>query len=74
MKKIVLSVDDRHLETVMSILTNLKVGLIDNIQSDEVKKTRKPAYVPKQGKAIDEREKPTGKYLSPSQYRNRPKK
>ena len=74
MKKIVLNVDDKHLETVMNILSNLKDGLISSIDGDEVKTTRKPAYKPKHGKAIDEKEKPAGKYLSPSQYRSRSKK
>lgn len=73
MKKILLSVDDKNLETVMGILTNLKEGLINNIESDGVKKTRKTTYLPKQDKIVSENEKPTGKYLSPSQYKNRSK-
>lgn len=74
MKKITLSVEDKHLESVMTILTNLKAGLIHNIEGDGLKKVRQPNYEPKQGKAIDESRKPAGKYLSPSQYRSRSKK
>lgn len=74
MKKILLSVDDKHLETVMTILTSLKEGLIENIESDGVKRLRKATYAHKQDKIVKEHEKPTGKYLSPSQYKNRVKR
>ena len=74
MKKIVLHVDDKHTQTVMGILANLKEGLIDSIESEGSKRVRESKYAPKQGKAIDEREKPAGKYVSAAQYKSRLKK
>jgi hypothetical protein len=74
MKTIELHVDDKNYETVMTIVENLKSGLITNIKTDGEKSVRKGRYMPKQGKAIDEREKPAGKYLSASDYRIKLKK
>lgn len=74
MKKIVLNVNDEHMQTVMHILTNLKEGLIESIDAEGVRPVRKTAYVPKDGRIIDESEKPTGKYASAATYKSRLKK
>lgn len=71
MQKIVLNVRDENMATVMHILKNLKEGLIDGIDGETLKATRKESYTPKQGKIISEDEKPSGKYASRSSYKNR---
>lgn len=79
MKLINLHVEDKEFETVMTILNNLKDGLIKNIEIDgksvNVKQTR---YQPKSNKVIYEDESGTndksGKYLSPNEYKKRLKK
>lgn len=73
-KKIVLNVSDENMQTVMTILTNLKSGLIENIDAEGLKPSRKASYTPKDGKIVDEAEKPSGKYISASAYKSRLKK
>ena len=72
-----LSVSDENLTTVMTILENLKSGLIDNIQTDSKAKRRTSQYKPKTNKVIYEQESGTndtsGKY-SVSAYKARLKK
>lgn len=76
MKEIKLSVDEQNVETVMTILNNLKTGLISKIEMDgAVTKTRHTQYQPKTGKGIDEKDSGpndrSGKYASPSAYKAR---
>lgn len=73
-KKIVLNVSDENMQTVMTVLTNLKAGLIDSIDAEGLKASRKTSYVPKDGRIVDENEKPSGKYVSASAYKSRLKK
>lgn len=73
-KKIVLNVSDENMQTMMTILTNLKSGLIENIDAQGLKSSRKASYTPKDGRIVDEAEKPSGKYISASAYKNRLKK
>ncbi|MDH4944343.1 hypothetical protein [Sulfurimonas sp. C5] len=78
MKEIKLSVDEQNIETVMTILHNLKDGLISKIELDgTITKTRQTQYQPKR-KAVDEKDSGpndrSGKYASPSAYKARLKK
>jgi len=78
MNEIKLSVNDENLETVLTILNNLKDGLIDNIKTNgksaKIKNTR---YKPKTNTIIREEDSATndksGKY-SVSAYRERLKR
>ena len=68
MKQIKLNIEDDKLEIVLTILNNLKDGLISSIQSEtNILPTTK--YQPKQNKIIQENEKPQGKYLSSASYK-----
>ena len=78
MKKIILDVEDKNLETVIMILENLKNGLISNIENCSVtKEVRKTQYQPKSSSVIYEHESGTndisGKY-STKAYKARLKK
>ncbi len=60
----------------MSILNNLKVGLISDIEIDSKKsKARKTHYQPKKNSIIKEEESGTfdtsGKYINPLAYKQR---
>ncbi len=75
MKKITLHVDDKNYATVITVLQNLKEGLIHNIDAEKSTSPQKqPQYAPKEGHAINETEKPRGKYISRSEFKNRLKK
>lgn len=74
MQEIKLKVEDENLETVMTILENLKDGLISDINSTG--KTRRTAqYKPKTNTIIGEEESGTadtsGKYINPAAYKQR---
>ena len=75
MKKITLSVDDKNLETVLTILENLKNGLIEKIETDINFQRKSTQYKPKKSGVIYEHESGTndtnGKYLSASAYKKR---
>lgn len=76
MNKITLSVDNANLETVMTILQNLKTGLISNIETDaNVRKTRTTRYQPKTNTIIREENSGTndssGKYSNAAAYKQR---
>jgi len=77
MQEIKLTVEDGNLETVMTILNNLKDGLISNIESN-AKTTRPTQYKPKTNTIIREENSGTadssGKYINPAAYRQRLKK
>lgn len=72
-KEIKLKVDEKNLETVLSILNNLKAGLISNIESDS--KTKTSQYKAKTNTIIREEDSGTndnsGKYINPSAYKQR---
>jgi len=74
MNKITLSVDDDKLETVLTILNNLKDGLVSNIETNGKVKARSTQYKPKTNTIIKEEHSGTndtsGKY-SASAYRER---
>jgi len=70
MNQITLNVKDENLTTVMSILENLKDGLIDTIDTSAVNKKR-VRYQPNNNTIISESQKPTGKYASKAQYKSR---
>ncbi|MCD6173394.1 MAG: hypothetical protein J7J96_06340 [Sulfurimonas sp.] len=77
MQEIKLKIEDQNLETVMTILNNLKDGLISNIESNG-KTTRPTQYKPKTNTIIREENSGTadtsGKYINPAAYRQRLKK
>jgi len=58
MAKITLEIDDKNMDTVLTILNNLKTGLIKNISSDKSKE-QKP--LPSS----------TSKYLSKTAYKEK---
>ncbi len=80
MNEIKLSVDDKNLDTVLSILNNLKDGLILDIKTDAnvKRKVGKTQYQPKNNKIIREENSGTndssGKYINISAYRQKLKK
>ncbi|MFT7005166.1 MAG: hypothetical protein ACJAWW_002539 [Sulfurimonas sp.] len=76
MNKVILSVDDENLETVLMILSNLKNGLIREITTDaQVIKVKSTQYKPKVKTIIREEDSGTndknGKYINPSAYKKR---
>jgi len=76
MTKITLSVDDKNLEVVMTLLENLKEGLINDISTNGKKVKNHPTqYQPKTNTIIREENSGTndssGKYASASAYRQR---
>ncbi len=77
MNEIKLSVDDKNLETVITILKNLKSGLIDSIETDSKTSNvrRATQYQPKTNTIIREEESGTsdknGKYINAAAYKNR---
>ncbi|WP_428737465.1 hypothetical protein [Sulfurimonas sp.] len=78
MKEIKLSVDEQNVELVMTILNSLKTELISKIELDgTVTKTKRTQYQPKV-KAVDEKDSGpndrSGKYVSPSAYKERLRK
>jgi hypothetical protein len=70
MSQIVLNVKDENIATVLSILENLKAGLIDNIEASTVNNKR-VRYQPNNNAIINENQRPTGKYASKTEYKNR---
>ncbi len=80
MQEIKLSIDDKNLDLVMSILNNLKSGLIENIESSKTTtmKRKHTAYQPKTNKVIyeetPEQSTQSGKYANPAAYKERLKK
>jgi hypothetical protein len=76
MNEIKLSVDDKNLEIVMTVLENLKDGLISNISTSGAKtKSRPTQYQPKTNTIIREENSGTndssGKYASATAYRQK---
>ncbi|CAM3903631.1 hypothetical protein [Arcobacter cloacae] len=69
MKQIKLNIEDENLEIVLTILNNLKNGLIKSIESSETNISSTTKYQPKLNKVICENEKPQGKYLSTASYK-----
>ena len=73
MQEIKLKVKDENLETLLSILNNLKEGLISDIDTNT--KVRKSNYRPKVNKIVLEEESGTadksGKYINPATYKRR---
>ena len=80
MQEIKLSVEEKNIELVLSIVKNLKEGLILDIQSSTQNKTLKKSthYQPKVNTIIKEENSGTadrsGKYMNPASYKNRMKK
>lgn len=75
MNEIKLSVDDKNLEVVMTVLENLKEGLIEDIQTNGTQTTKHTQYKPKTNVVIKEEDSGThdrsGKYASASVYKER---
>lgn len=76
MNEIKLSVDDNNLETVLSILNNLKDGLITNIETNgKLTKARTTQYQPKVNTIVREENSGTndtsGKYTNAAAYKQR---
>ena len=76
MNEIKLSVNDKDLNIVLTILENLKDGLIVNIETNaNVKAPRHTQYKPKVNSIIKEEESGTsdtsGKYVNASAYKQR---
>lgn len=80
MQEIKLSVEDKNLEILMTILQNLKSDLISDIEiNGEVRKTKRTTqYKPKTNTIIREEESGTadtsGKYMNPLAYKQRLKR
>jgi len=70
MAQITLNLKDENTTIVLSILENLKDGLIDTIETSTVNKKR-ARYQPNHNTIINETQKPTGKYVSSSEYKRK---
>ncbi len=73
MSKIILDVNSSDVKTVLTILNNLKSGLIKNIQTEE----KSSKYISKDVYNEMKEDKATistSKYVSPSEFKNRIKK
>ena len=70
MAQITLEIKDENVSTVLNILENLKDGLIDNIETNAIQKKR-VRYQPNNNAIVNENQKPTGKYVSPTEYRRK---
>ncbi|SMP86143.1 hypothetical protein SAMN06313540_10313 [Epsilonproteobacteria bacterium SCGC AD-308-E02] len=76
MNEIKLSVDDKNLETVLTILNNLKTGLITDIETNgKISKVRPTQYQPKMKTIMKDDDFGTkdssGKYINPAAYKQR---
>ena len=73
MNEIKLTIDDKHIETVLTIINNLKDGLISKVEINGAK--RPTPYKPQKNKVIFEKDSAThdksGKYASASAYKQR---
>ena len=79
MNEIKLSVKDENLETLLTILKNLKPDLVTNLEVNGKKeKTRATQYQPKTNRIITEQDSgvndSSGKYINPVAYKQRLKK
>lgn len=80
MSKIVLDIDEKNIDTVLTILNNLKLGLIKNISSStnninsrmQAKKLLKQQNI--QEDEFMSSSPSNGKYLSKSEYKNKLRK
>ncbi len=75
MNEIKISVSDENLETLLSILENLKDGLIVKLETNTKSKIRATQYQPKTNTIIREENSGTndsnGKYVNASAYKQR---
>ena len=75
MKEIKLKVQESDLDTVLTILQNLKSGLIHELEVQSSAVSRKTHYKPTTNKVIKEEDSLTrdrsGKYLDPSAYKKK---
>lgn len=74
MSKITIDVKSENIQVILSILENLKDGLVENIEVDKSVSRYKPAYQPKANKVIKENEPVSGKYIDSASFKQRLKK
>lgn len=79
MNEIKIHVDDKNLETMLTVLDNLKTGLISDMQINGKTSSKKTTrYQPKTNTVIREEESgandTSGKYINPAAYKQRLKK
>jgi len=80
MNEIKLSVKDENMQVILTILQNLKQGLIEDITTSNqpVKAERNTQYQPKTKTIIREEDSGTadtsGKYMNPTSYKQRLKR
>lgn len=77
MAKITLDVENRNVDTVMTILQNLKEGLIEEITLEKKRSYNKPKRI-EPVKPLQDAPKPvsisTGKYIDPQTFKERLKR
>ena len=76
MNKVTLSVDEENLKTVLTVLNNLKTGLIKNIEiNGKASIVRTPPYKPKTKTIMKDDDftanDSSGKYVNPAAYKQR---
>lgn len=78
MAKITLNIADENLQTVLTVLENLKDGLIQDMDVDKTSKTPRTSYKPRTNKVIYEDEQmseaTSGKYINAASFKKRMKK
>ena len=77
MAKITLQVNDKKLDTVLTVLHNLKEGLIDDISVDKKRSYNRPKQTT-EARPIQSTPQPvsisTGKYIDPQTFKERLKR
>lgn len=71
MSKIVLDVNDNNLTTLLTILKNLKTGMIKSIKVDKNNKKTEEVL---EDEFIEKKNISTSKYISPNEFKNRIRK
>jgi len=80
LSKIILDIDDKNIDTVLTILNNLKTGLIKNISAptNNINTRIQEKKIARQKNILEDEfissPPSTGKYLSRSDYKNKIKK
>ena len=71
MSTITINVKDINIQTVMTILENLKAGLIEDIEVDNKTIKKRTQYQPKTNNIVKEGEQTQSKYVNAATYKKR---
>ena len=74
MSKISFDVEKENVQLVMTLLENLKEGLVHNLKVDDKQQVKHKRYEAKQNKIVMENEPVQGKYIDVNAFKNRLRK